>query len=140
MNRRRTSLALVIYWGLLINLGPSLHTLSFFGLHGQGCCQPKIAVSQLDLSGDCCCCDHHSKPGSKQSAEVQTPVERNIVAHSSCSFCKFFKHYQADSEQPESFEPLEKIEAVRPRSKALYAAGIVQTRARGPPSLHRTLV
>jgi len=128
MIRRRTSLALLIYWGLLINLGPSLHTHTVFGLHGQGCCQPLSSVAQLDLRGDCDCgCDQKPETNAVE-------VEQHVVAYSSCSFCKFFKQYQADSELPESFEPLEKIDGIIFRSELSFATRIFQTRARGPPS------
>jgi len=131
--RRRLSLALLIYWGLLINLGPSLHTLSFLGLHDSSCCSSLTCLDLPQLKDDLhsgCCCSSHSEPSSQDSDEVDGQID----AVHDCSFCKFFKHYQADSVQSVDFEPSERVDTFCLRSGLASSLEVISSRARGPPA------
>ena len=69
----------IVYLGLLINLGPSLHHADFLGLH------------QHSSGSSCsCCCHSHAVPCSTDSPDGATVKG---TAEHDCAFCKFFDQY-----------------------------------------------
>ena len=130
--RQRTSLALLIYWGLLINLGPSLHTISWFGIHSScGCCQPVV----LDIAGDCGCGEQECCSLANNEFDASGSVaQQHLADDKACSFCEFFKKYQADSSSPTTFERQEEAEDIRAVTGPTFLSLAISSRARGPPS------
>ena len=143
--RKRLTLGLLIYWGLLINLGPSLHTLDVFGLHHGSCqhtqhshgvcCSPtSLQPANLNLGGDVACdCHGHSASG------ADFVVSQNDFAGSDsdhqCSFCEFFKYFQADTTQTATLDQFDSVEDFFARSEVAHSASDLTSRARGPPQV-----
>lgn len=82
MRKKPVSYFLLLVLVPLLNLGPSLHRLTCFGLHGDGCC------NIVESAASPCCCDHHSS-GSESKNEHQLTTDSS---HSDCPFCRFFAH------------------------------------------------
>jgi hypothetical protein len=67
----------------LLNLGPSLHRLTCFGLHGDGCC------NIVESAASPCCCDRH-RSHSTSTNELQLTLDSSHSGHSDCPLCRFF--------------------------------------------------
>lgn len=109
----------IVYLGLLLNLGPSLHHADFFGLHGHS------------VVSSCSCCPAHTIPCSNDSPDGATVKG---TAEHDCAFCKFFDQYHVI------------VDAVDVYESSAFAALLVAQRpvdadsasfipvARGPPA------
>lgn len=118
----RLTIFLLIYWGLLVNLGPSLHTHSFFGLH-DSCCAPAASVQDNQCCSGCC-----------STPTQSTPVTSEISSTHDCSLCDFFDYLNistAEYFQPASEQSLEPVFASR---DCLLSEAQISNRARGPPA------
>ena len=138
--RKRLTLGLLIYWGLLINLGPSLHTLDVFGLHhgncqhSECCSPPSLQPANLNLGGNVACdCHGHS------TTDADFVVSQNDFAGSDadhqCSFCEFFKYFQANTTQTATLDQFDSVESFFARSVVADSAWDLPSRARGPPQV-----
>ena len=72
----------IVYLGLLINLGPSLHHADFLGLH----------VHSSSVSS-CGCCHSHSGSHSHHHSDSSGELAANSSAEHDCALCKFFDQY-----------------------------------------------
>lgn len=86
---------LLVYWVLLMNLGPSLHRAQFFGLHCHHCsdsCTDKghshsdMAPEQLRQHLACC-------HGCHAFDSVDEVNSGKLLGDDDCSFCRFFAQY-----------------------------------------------
>ena len=124
----RLTIFLLIYWGLLVNLGPSLHTHSVFGLHGDTNSSVTKA-HQSDQSCGCCSSDF-----SKESSS-ELPPEDEIQSHCDCSLCDFFDYLSVTSVTPHQWVPEQSIELSYCKLDGFLSTDQVCSRARGPPQL-----
>ena len=86
MRKHTVSFYLLLVLIPLLNLGPSLHRHSCFGLHGNSCC------SIVDDVGSHCCCDHHSSCSDTSNGQ-NAPQLKSDSSHSDCPFCRFFTNF-----------------------------------------------
>jgi len=86
MRKHVLSLILLAVLIPLVNLGPSLHHLSCFGLH----CGCESSLCELERG----CCDGHASQECGVAKRVPVRV-LSVFADSDCPLCKFFAHYNA---------------------------------------------
>ena len=93
---------LLVYWVLLVNLGPSLHRAHFFGLHCDHCSDSCSHEDHCNADGHChasmspeelqqhlSCCHNSSPPVSHEASDDSGSVN----SHHDCAFCRFFGQY-----------------------------------------------
>ena len=134
------------YLVLLLNLGPSVHHVGWFGLHCQNpkCCQ----TSNDNVRSSCCCCEAHGVEGDFGQPRSGEPVEAGLsplVADTTngcgsscedCVFCDFFDQFNVVDvrfrfilfESPHWTLPTETPSAVFGEP--------VAHQARGPPAIY----
>ena len=113
----------IVYLGLLINLGPSLHHADFLGLH----------VHSSSVSS-CGCCHSHSGSHSHHHSGSSNELTANGSAEHDCALCKFFDQYHVivdavDFQECSALAVL--MVAERPAEQ--YSASFIPV-ARGPPA------
>jgi hypothetical protein len=125
MCKQAISLFLLLVLIPLLNLGPSLHRLTCFGLHGDQCCAFDFNV--------CGCCDEDS--GCVDSQRQPSHQLLSDQSHDDCPLCRFFANYNAiksANTQPfaESF-----CCGVLLSSPSVCPRNLLAHNARGPPVL-----
>ena len=120
----RLTIFLLVYWSLLINFGPSVHTHSYFGLHCGGC-----AESHAVESSSCCC---HS--GCCPSEHADVPADSEVSSLHDCSLCKFFKYLNYSAADSIQWSPDESVHFVAVSYDRFLSSKTVSSRARGPPA------
>ena len=130
MHRSKATIWLIaLYLGFLVNLGPSMHHASCFGLHNHD--SNGASVSEEGVFS--CCCHHDSMPSDAIPSDRGT--DNSVVsAEHDCAFCKFFDDYnivlesfQMEVAQAEVYS-IDFLSSDRPVSAAIIST------ARGPPS------
>jgi hypothetical protein len=119
----------------LLNLGPSLHRLTCFGLHGDSCCR---LFDDSSSSRPDCCCDHHSSYTDTKSDQNKSQLTSSLP-HSDCLLCRFFANFNAI--QPNAGRICADFPfcEVLTRVPDLCVCAVITDHARGPPvflSLH----
>lgn len=138
----RLTIFLLIYWGLLVNLGPSVHTHSIFGLHGS-CCSgvhhtesSGATLASLQSSDSCCCCCSHTEDQTSELADSeQLAATDEVKTHHHCTFCEFFKYLSATPATPHLWVAEQSIEISFSKLDGFLSTDQVCSRARGPPQL-----
>jgi len=123
----RLTIFLLIYWGLLVNLGPSLHTHSVFGLHGDSSSAAEIYQSEAEQSCSCCSSDFASDEPS------ELPAEDEIQSLCDCSLCEFFDYLNVTPVIPQQWVPQQSVEFSYSKLDGFLSTDQVCSRARGPP-------
>ena len=124
MRKHVLSLILLAVLVPLVNLGPSLHHLSCFGLH----CGCENSLCERDRD----CCDGHSS----HECEVAKPVpaqQISVIADSDCPLCKFFAHYNAINFQCSLAVLIQGCSGVAEEILPAPFSEFVPEQARGPP-------
>ena len=128
MRKQTVSFLLILVLIPLVNLGPSLHRLSCFGLHGDSCCD-----SFEHIEAHSCCDQHHSCSDTEN--RQRAPGLSSDHSHSDCLLCRFFSHFNAidATDQHVNLE-------LRFCDVVLYASAmcdfeVVPDQSRGPPVL-----
>ena len=116
----------VVYWGALINLGPSVHQLQHSDCH----CHPIAAAaereaSQVEATSCCGHCEH--------DAETQSTKNGAVESYEDCLLCDFFKHYNVFLDDVVAIHSWELVawesDIVIPQSRS----HLRHATARGPP-------
>ena len=127
MRKQAVSLILLLVLIPLLNLGPSLHRLSCFGLHGDSCCNvPNVAAH--------CCCDHHS-PCSDSTSQENAPQLSSEASHSDCPLCRFFAHFNAIKAPVDRVCVEFRCCEVAFIAPTVCVCEVIPDHARGPPAL-----
>ena len=106
--RFRLTIFLLVYWSLLVNFGPSVHTHSFFGLHCD------CGVAHSTENSDCChggCCSADSDAEIVLDFTVVDDVvaENELSPSHDCLFCKFFKYLNYSAADSVQWSPSESV-------------------------------
>lgn len=146
MNRFLTIFGL-IYWGLLVNLGPSVHTLSVFGLHQNGgngapCCHSDLDFALQNrsvITDDCCGHGRHtnlSQPEGRYGSLWMGPElsASDLLADHDCYFCDFFDYLSATATESTTWIASTSITSLSETATSFPTADRVNANARGPPA------
>jgi hypothetical protein len=128
MRKQAVSFYLLLVLIPLLNLGPSLHRLSCFGLHGDSCC---------DISADFashCCCDHDSNCSGAQSPRYASELSLDS-SHSDCPLCRFFANYNAITSSIDRDCTEFRCCEVTQQLPQFLVCELIPDHARGPPVL-----
>lgn len=124
MRKQVLSLILLAVLIPLVNLGPSLHRLSCFGLHGD--CEHSHCVAKHH------CCEGHSTCGNDVVSHHESEFLPGFSV-SDCPLCQFFAHYNAiDCIRLVAFESHVFCDVVTGNCVAAFIE-FVPEQARGPP-------
>ena len=125
--RKIYSSILLGYLVLFLNLGPSLHRVSCFGLHEH----QRHVVQESELNPTCCCCcQDESKSSSPQRNDSDTAIEKQLC---DCLVCRFFKKYNASIESSEDLVWNARFELKHQICVPTDSIVMVANDARGPP-------
>ncbi len=131
MHRQTLSILLLAVLIPLLNLGPSLHHLTCFGLHGQ--CEHEHTHCATGHRHGNCCAGHHHAPSERSSASLSTADFPRGFADSDCPLCQFFSHFNAIGGQYSLAAESYRCNDVAEREPAATFAEQVFEHARGPP-------
>ena len=119
----RLTIFLLVYWSLLINFGPSVHTHSYFGLCGCGDAHVVEGSSGCGHSG--CCPSEHA----------DVPADSEVSSLHDCSLCKFFKYLNYSAADSVQWSSDESVHLVAISYDRFLSSKTFSSRARGPPAL-----
>lgn len=143
MNRIFT-ISCLVYWFLLVNLGPSVHTLSVFGLHQHGSCGT-VCCDQSNGNGDHrhrhrlsqsrsvdhhCCGAHDDDSLENHGFEI---AASDLLLDHDCHLCDFFDYLSATDTDSLQWLVQSTVTSISHRTPGLASAVDVWAQARGPP-------
>ena len=120
----RLTIFLLVYWSLLINFGPSVHTHSYFGLH-CGCGDAHVVEGSSGCGHSGCCPSEHA----------DVPADSEVSSLHDCSLCKFFKYLNYSAADSVQWSSDESVHLVAISYDRFLSSKTFSSRARGPPAL-----